>query len=50
MESCEGNPEPLGEKFKKTRQETSELSFFKNTELFLECTFVPLPGVVDRKE
>lgn len=37
-----------------TRQESCDLSlfvfFFLNTELFLECVFVLLPGVEDRSE
>ena len=32
------------------KQESCDLSFFKNTELFWECVFLLLPGVVGRSE
>jgi hypothetical protein len=32
------------------QQERYNLSFCQNTELLLECAFVPLPGVMDRRE
>lgn len=27
-----------------------DFGVFRNTELFLDCAFVPLPGVLDRRE
>lgn len=42
------NSECLWERAKKTRQESCDLDFFKNTELSLECVFMLLPGVADR--
>lgn len=50
MESPEEKSQCLWENFKKTRQEYCDPSFFRNTELFLECAFVFLPGIVDRRE
>lgn len=32
------------------KQDSGFLSFFKNTEMFLACAFVPLPGAVGRSE
>lgn len=46
MESCEENSECLWENSKKTRLWVCDLSFFENTELFLDYVFMPFPGVV----
>jgi hypothetical protein len=35
---------------KKIRLESCDHCFFRNTDLFLECAFVPLPGVIGRSE
>lgn len=32
------------------KQDSGFLGFFKNTEMFLACAFVPLPGAVGRSE
>lgn len=50
MKVYEGIPECLWENSKKPRQESCDLSFFKKTELLLDCAFVPLPGVAERRE
>lgn len=41
IKSFEENSEYFYKYFKKTRQESYDFSFFKNTELFLEYAFVP---------
>lgn len=42
---CEGNSDCSGENSKKTGQESC-VSVLQGTGQFLECAFVPLPGVV----
>ena len=50
MELCEENSECLLEHFRTTRQDSCDLSFFRNLDLLLECVFVLLPGVEARSE
>lgn len=49
MESCE-NSERWWENSKKIRQESCDLSFLKNSGLFLKCASVPLPRGEDKSE
>lgn len=49
IESCEIS-EFLCKNSENPRRESRDLSFFKNTQLFSECVFVPLPSVADSSE
>jgi hypothetical protein len=50
MELCEEVSGRLWEHSKRPSPESYDLSFFKNTKLFLECACVPLPRVADKSE
>lgn len=48
----EWSPVKILSEYEKTtrKQKSCDLNFFKNTDLFLECVSVLLPGVAERSE